>query len=121
MLEIDQERLDALLQRGSSLYGVPLGAEFAAAFEEGEGVGAIPVLGDGKERASRCLVAALLTSSFPRQSRDTLDAEGRAPVRGSPIEAISPRDSDRAAFPPPTTSRSKPSTSRRPFAKIRTR
>ena len=30
MLEIDQERLDALLQRGSSLYGVPLGAEFAA-------------------------------------------------------------------------------------------
>ena len=77
MLEIDQERLDALLQRGSSLYGVPLGAEFAAAFEEGEGVGAIPVLGDAKVTRATLTLALRLRCSpppLPRQARDTLDA-----------------------------------------------
>ena len=125
MLEIDQERLDALLQRGSSLYGVPLGAEFAAAFEEGEGVGAIPVLGDAKvtraDSRSPCgCVAHLLPSRDRRETRSTLC--GWAPARGSPIRSdFAARFGSRCPSPPPTTSRSKPSTSRRPFAKIRTR
>ena len=126
MLEIDQERLDALLQRGSSLYGVPLGAEFAAAFEEGEGVGAIPVLGDAKVTRAELTLALRLRCSPPQLSRDRRATRstlcGWVPARGSPIRSdFAARFGSRCPSPPPTTSRSKPSTSRRPFAKIRTR
>ena len=88
-----------------------------------EGVGAIPVLGDAKVTpATLTLVAAaLLTSSPPRQARDTLDALrlGAGAWFADPKRF---RRATRIALPrrPPTTSRSKPSTSRRPFAKIRT-